>query len=250
MRLPYFTDAFLIQVRAVAAEEFCTRYTKEVPWVNLLPGAQTGIRESQIEVVDLPELISQPDARTEADGANAITLYEHLRMLTPVQASDERLWACLAHTKYWRYSCVRWRGGSAKSFDTIETRWFFRGSAMERLARNSIARLWWGAHATVLPGTSDPYRLTRFLFSNTDIQFHYMERLLGKSRCVLHTALDFTERNLPRIRRRRSVGEWAGETGKLLNRVGGVLQLDALNEAEVEEILESYLKRLYQENQV
>lgn len=170
-------------------------------------------------------------------------------MLTPVQASDERLWSCLAHTIYWRYTRVRWQGGSADHFDSVETRWFFKGSSMERLARNGMARLWWSAHATVLPEAPEPYRLTRVLFRNTDIQFHYMERLFGKNKCVLHTALDYAERNLPRIRPRKSLGVWANETGKLINRVGGVLQLDALTAAEVEELLEKYLQELYRRNQ-
>jgi hypothetical protein len=245
MMLPYFSEEFLSRVRATAEREHRARYSQEETWIHSLPAATAGIRESQIEIVELPELVCELDARTESDAANAIALYERLRMLTPVQASDERLWSCLAHTTYWRYARVRWQGGSAENFDSVETRWFFKGSSMERLARNSIARLWWGACATVVPNAADPYRLTRVLFSNTDIQFHYMERLFGKNKCVLHTALDYTERNLARIRPRKSVGAWANETGKLINRVGGVLQLDALSEAEVEEILETFLQRLY-----
>jgi hypothetical protein len=248
MMLPYFSEEFLSGVRAIAEREHRARYGQEEAWVHSLPAATSGIRESQIEIVELPELVCEPDARTESDAANAIALYERLRMLTPVQASDERLWSCLAHTFYWRYARVRWQGGSAENFDSVETRWFFKGSSMERLARNSIARLWWGAYATVLPDASDPYRLTRVLFSNTDIQFHYMERLFGKNKCVLHTALDYTDRNLARIRPRKSVGAWANETGKLINRVGGVLQLDALSASEVEEILEVFLQRLYRQN--
>ena|SRR2546429_441875 len=248
MLLPYFSEDFLATIRVTAEREYRTRYSQDEPWVRSLPGTASGIRESQVEVVELPELVCEPNARTESDADNAIALYERLKMLTPVQASDERLWACLAHTTYWRYVRVRWQSGSAESFGTVETRWFFKGSSMERLARNGIARLWWGAYATVLPEAPEPYRLTRVLFSNTDIQFHYMERLFGKNKCVLHTALDYTERNLARIRPRKSLGAWAGETGKLINRVGGVLQLDALNESEVEEILENFLQRLYQQN--
>lgn len=246
--LPYFTGDFLADVRAIATREHRARYSQEEPWVPSLPSAASGIRESQIQLIELPELVCEPGARTESDAANAIALYQRLRMLTPVQASDERLWSCLAHTTYWRYACARWQGGLAESFDSVETRWFFKGSSMERLARNAIARLWWGAYATILPDEADPYRLTRVLFSNTDIQFHYMERLFGKNRTVLHTALDYTERNLPRIRPRKSVGAWANETGKLINRVGGVLQLDALSAPEVGEILENYLQRLYRQN--
>lgn len=244
MRLPYLTEDFLQAVRSTASTEHERRYGQTEPWIRELAGAQSGIRESQIEIAELPELLCAPDARAESDADNGIALYDRLKMLSPVQASDERLWACLTHTHYWRYMGLRWRNES-DSWDKTERRWFFKGSAMERLARNGVARLWWGAYATVLPEADDPYRLTRVLFSNSDIQFHYMERLFGKNRCVLHTALGYTERNLPRIRRRKSVGAWAGETGKLINRVGGVLQLDALSAVEVEELLENYLQEIY-----
>jgi hypothetical protein len=245
MKLTYFTSDFLISVRDIAAREHRVRYSENDPWVFSLAGASSGIRESMIEVSELPELISDSDSRTEHDAANSISLFEQLRMLTPVQATDERLWACLAHTYYWRYSCIRWRGGTAEKFESVEKHWFLPGSSMERLARNSIARLWWGAYATVVDDAIDPYKLTRILFSNTDIQQSYMERLFCKNRVVMHTALEFTQRNAGRIRYRKSLGDWAKETGKLLNRVGGVLQLDAFTSDDVEELLENYLCSLY-----
>lgn len=244
-RLPYLSEDFLQVVRSVAVREHGRRYSQAEPWIREVQGAESGIRESQIEVVELPELSCEPDARTETDAENGIALYERLKMLSPVQASDERLWACLTHTHYWRYMCARWPRGNEDSFESVETRWFFKGSSMERLARNGLARLWWGAYATVLPDKPEPYRLTRVLFQNTEIQFGYMERLFGKNRCVLHTALDFTERNAPRIKPRQSLSDWARETGKLINRVGGVLQLDALSAGDVEEILENHLQELY-----
>ena len=250
MRLPYLTEDFLQTVRSTAASEHGRRYSLAEPWIREVRGAQSGIRESQIEVVELPELSCEADARTESDAANGIALYERLKMLSPVQASDERLWACLTHTHYWRYMCERWPRGNEDSFESVETRWFFKGSSMERLARNGLARLWWGAYATVIPDVPEPYRLTRVLFLNTEIQFGYMERLFGKNRCVLHTALEFIVQNAPRIKPRRSLSDWARETGKLINRVGGVLQLDALSAADVEEILEKYLQDLYRQNQM
>ncbi|MGH8046268.1 MAG: DUF6339 family protein [Chthoniobacterales bacterium] len=249
MRLPYLTEEFLQAVRSAALSEHGTRYSQPESWVRELPGAQSGIRESQIEVVELPELPCESDARTESDAANAIALYERLKGLSPVQASDERLWACLSHTHYWRYMCTRWPRGHDDSFESIETRWFFKGNSMERLARNGLARLWWGAYATVQSENPDPYHLTRILFQNTEIQFAYMERLLGKNRCVLHTTLDFIERNAPRIRLRQSSSDWARDTSKLINRVGGVLQLDALSDSDVVAILESHLLDLYRRQQ-
>lgn len=199
-RLPYFTEALLQVVRDVASREYRSNYDRSEPWVRELPAAVSGIRESQVDVVELPELPCEPDARTESDGANAIALYERLKVLSPVQASDERLWACLCHTTYWSYMRTRWPRGADSTFESVETRWFFKGSSMERLARNGLARLWWGAYATVIKDSDEPYRLTHTLFENTEIQFGYMERLFGKSRAVLHSALDFTDRNRTRIR--------------------------------------------------
>jgi hypothetical protein len=244
-RLRYFTEEFLQNVRDVASREYATRYSRADAWVPELPGAATGIRESQIEVVELPELPCEAEARTASDGANAIALYERLKALSPVQASDERLWACLSHTHYWTYMQTRWPRGADNTFESVQTRWFFKGNSMERLARHGLARLWWGAYATVLRDSAEPYRLTYTLFENTEIQFGYMERLFGKSRTILHSALDFTDRNRTRITRRQSLSDWARETGKLINRVGGVLQLDALSPGEVGEILERHLQDIY-----
>jgi hypothetical protein len=245
MRLSYFSEDFLQLVRRTASAEHETRYESPTPWVHTLQGSRTGIRESQIETIDLPVLTCEPETRTESDAANSIALYERLKKLTPVQASDERLWAHLTHTYYWEYMRTRWPRSRDDSFESIETRWFFKGSAMERLARNGLARLWWGSHATVLPGTPDPYRLTRVLFKNTEVQFGYMERLIGKNRCVLHTCLNFIELNQSRITNCLSLSDWARGTGKMLNSIGGVLQLDALKAAEVEKILEDFLAELY-----
>lgn len=246
MRLQYLTEDFLQIVRSTAANEHGPRYSRPDSWLHELLGARSGIRESQIEVTDLPVLPCEPDARTESDAANSIALYERLKMLTPVQASDERLWTCLTHSHYWEYMRARWPRASEDSFESIETRWFFKGSAMERLARNGLARLWWGAYATVLPDAPDPYRLTRILFKNTEVQFGYMERLFGKNRCVLHTALDFIELNSSRIKNCSSLSDWARDTGKIINSVGGVLQLDALEPSEVRSILEDWLRRAHE----
>lgn len=245
MNLPYFSEDFLQLVRSKARANHVSLYGSLTPWVPSLTESRVGIRQSQIELVDFPLLTCEPGTRTESDAANSVALYERLKSLTPVQASDERLWACLAHVHYWDYMQIRWPRGSGDSFESIETRFFFKGNAMERLARNGLARLWWGAYATVLPDSQDPYQHTRVLFRNTEIQFGYMERLIGKNRCVLHSCLSFTDKNSSRITNCVSLSDWARETGKLLNSVGGALQLDGLTAEEVDQILETFLSDLY-----
>ena len=143
MFLPYFTEDFLAIVRGVAEREYQARYRQDDPWVRLLPGAALGIRESQVEVVDLPELFCEPTARTESDADNAIALYEQLKILTPVQASDQRLWACLAHTDVLEvpaYSLARrFSRGFRKCRDTFVFQGQFNGKIGPERNRSALA---------------------------------------------------------------------------------------------------------------
>ena len=86
----------------------------------------------------------------DVDFENCKILYTRLNFLTPRQAADERLWAGLCHGVFYDY--VRRRN----SYDTqkipadvdnavkyIKNRFFFNGSGVEPLMKNSLARCWW-----------------------------------------------------------------------------------------------------------
>jgi len=49
-----------------------------------------------------------PDGSEKRDLENTQLIYEDLKALTPIQATDERLWAYLAHGPYWEYMTRRW----------------------------------------------------------------------------------------------------------------------------------------------
>ena len=236
MKPHYFTEKFLEDVRSNAKSK-PEKYKGEA-WVAELPGSGIGILPAGIDCDELPEL-TIGDGKPEYDGLNARILFSALRNLTPVQASDERFWACLTHTTYFSYVCKRW--GSEKD-TVISSRWFLVGSGMERLARNGLARLWWAGYATF--DENSKFELTDILFKVQDTQNALMERLYSKNFLVLRTFLKFLRTFDVRIQRLQGIGygEWIKSAAKKLNLQGGVLGLDFLNDVEIMTFLEIFLE--------
>jgi hypothetical protein len=131
------------------------------------------------------------------DAGNAVVLHQQLQGLTPLQASDKRLWVWLSHVRFLEY--VRERHLADKEgedlFQRIRARCFIEGTDSRALMRNSIARLWWGAELTHQRGARDPYELTRILFFRQEYVKNLLERNFGRSRRVLCDVLRFFEEN-------------------------------------------------------
>jgi hypothetical protein len=65
-------------------------------------------RVSRIEVVQPPDLDSFAEDKLDAEAGRSV--FQWLSNLTPVQASDERLWVLLTHRYFARYVQKRWGG--------------------------------------------------------------------------------------------------------------------------------------------
>ncbi len=74
-----------------------------------------------------------------------------LPSLTPLQASDQRLWAYFPHVSHWRYMRKRWPveqyvakdRSNDKYKDYMNQRYLYMADRSRSLLRNGIARLWW-----------------------------------------------------------------------------------------------------------
>ncbi len=99
-----------------------------------------------------PELLdSTGGATTQSDGDCAVKLHRYLSGLSRAQAAEERLWACLAHTRFHDYCRERWLTGADRNLKaTVMNRWFMAGGRTG-IVRNALARLWWGAELTRAP---------------------------------------------------------------------------------------------------
>ena len=139
--------------------------------------------DTGIEVADYQLISGGP----ETDFQNAKIVFEAFKnKLNPVQASDLRLWAYLAHVQHWEYMSHRWKidipdeeddEGSEerkkspreKMIDRVKTRYFFGDSRGKAFVRQGIARLYWSAYLTYDDTNDNPYEYTEFFLSKQDI---------------------------------------------------------------------------------
>ena len=91
----------------------------------------------------------------EAD--NIKTLYLNMIGLNDSFAGDERLWAGLAHTFYYRYMLERWPDTDP---DKILDHFFFNNDMQRSYLRNGLARLWWfGRMLYDANDTENPFKM-------------------------------------------------------------------------------------------
>lgn len=148
---------------------------------------------------------------SQPDFENARLLFEYYRHLTPIQASDPRLWGFLCHRTHRRYVQERWSDLekllTPNTDEALETagryvleKWF-TGSGARSLRRNSLAGLWWPTYLTAMPSdgwsqdydflhADDEYCYTRMLFEKTDLQLNLLDRRTGWSRKILLPILE------------------------------------------------------------
>lgn len=191
--------------------------------------------DTGIEVPDYELVIGGP----ETDFQNAKILFEAFKgKLNPVQASDLRLWAYLAHVQHWDYMCNRWKINvpdedeepddgektlREKAIERVKNRYFF-GSLSKDRVRHGIARLYWSVYLTYDEDNDNPYEYTELLFSDQDILVNIGERSYGRNRTIALAAMKELKQhpNLSRDDKRLFFAK--------LNQAGAITVLDFLDE--------------------
>lgn len=211
------------------------RYNSKDKWIDSYfeeKGLSNFCFNTGIMVPDVELIIG--DSKT--DCKNAVRIYDAFKeKLNPVQASDIRLWAFLAHSVYWDYMRERWSINIAfeededyiekdKIVSRIGTRYFYEASKGKAFVRQGIARLYWSAYLTYdVENTNNPYELTEFFLSKQDIFAVSTERSLARNKALLLAALRVLKeygdlkRNVIRQYFLR------------LNQAGGIIVLDSLS---------------------
>ncbi len=247
MNLNYFTDRFLVTLRHAVPVNL-PKYTSAETWIAAYAGAQRYAWETGVEVSDLPPLMPPDDEGTH-DAENAIRLHRATAMLTPVQAMDERLWACLSHCVWWEYMVQRWSpnvGNPGRAAKFVIRRYFLESRGLRGLATNGLSRLWWAGHLTHDPARDDPYELTRVLMGKADIATGLLERSIGKNRHLLSHVLQFLRDHMSEIELKwKSIGGPGRAVQQMvrdMNRRGGVVLLDAEDRDGIYRILQSAME--------
>ncbi len=170
----------------------------------------------------------------KSDLDNSIVIFEQIK-LTPIQASDQRLWTYLTHVQFWDYMRERWPVEKSKKnkIKFIASRYFLRGLNLENLVRNGISRLWWYAYLTHDGTKSDKYELTKVLLSRADLTVGVTERALGSNSNILRALLEFLKENADILNSQDKTRQLLVN----LNLVGGVKNLPFLEVEEIKELL-------------
>jgi hypothetical protein len=166
---------------------------------------------------------------------NGKALYESLP-ITPLQASDERLWVFLTHVTFKKYMLELRPIDEKSTGKFIKTHYFVPSAKF--LFLNDISLLWWMFHFSVKPeNKKDPYLLTRELFSMADYTRHLFGGKIGRARGVRHGVLSFVVNNQDVFKEYKAFK--IRFILRMLNQTAGNILISLLGEDEIYEILEN-----------
>jgi hypothetical protein len=231
MKLRFLPDSLLATLKRRIPENLKKYGESDKAWLEAYVAAADlpGLAESGIEIADWPLLINASGEHI-SDSDAAEKLHGCLRQLTPVQASDERLWAYLCHVEpFYGYVRARWlKGDREQKESVINRRFFFENRGLGGTAKNALARLWWCGYLTCEEGAKDPYMYTRMLMQYADTPVGLLERCLGKNPDIVRQVSRYVFENAMRWPDRSHTIQ---KVIRSINSAGGAMVLDALSDS-------------------
>ncbi len=175
----------------------------------------------------------------EDDYINTITLYgQYKDRISAHMATKHLLWSALCHETFYPYVVKRWSilGNPAEHC-------FASKSSRNQLTyANAISRLWWTGFLTYEEDkrNTDPWQLTRVIFTAQQIQKDLFDQPFSKNRTVVKGLL----KALRRIQDKRgdaATNQFRECCNSYFNHYGVVTIVDTLSAEEIEEIAYKYM---------
>lgn len=129
-------------------------------WLREKLGKDPFVEVSALEFDDI-ELKVNPDKPSSDDVFNIKLLYLKMKELNDSFASDERLWAGLAHTVFYDYMLKRWPNYFEK--EDLLNHFFFKLGKPRCYLVNSLSRLWWLGRKTYLSSIEDNWLILDYI---------------------------------------------------------------------------------------
>jgi hypothetical protein len=245
LKLLFITDETLMDLRTNYDAYKTNYYKADHNWFDEYFKEEGRVLESSISF-EMP-ILNMDEDYSISDRENVKTVYEALKHLTVSQATQERLWAGLAHLQFRDFSFYRLKNELQGENDTrINTALFFKNGNKRSLFVHILARLWWLGYMTYdETNTENPYWLTEFFcekdFSARSVVFFSSNFTSNPNitKGILRSLIKL-QKNGVSIKRDHFV-----QANKYLNVVGGAMVLDMLTTDEVENMIDKYLAKYY-----
>ena len=202
------------------------------------------LENPQILVPNTIELV-MPEAGNNHDCDNCKIVFEALKDMNPIQATDYRIWVYLTHTSFWPYMRKRRpveKQPYNKRKEYIARHWFVDGISTKNILRNDISSFWWCGYLTYDKNRKDPYELTNELYSMLDYTRHLLPGKQGRNRRFVYAILEFV------IENKHLFSSCKEEKVRLLmkrsNYISGYRVLASLSKKEIKSIFESYVDEI------
>lgn len=211
-------------------------------WMEEICGEYPFIEIGEVEKFELADL-SLP--KGEVDAENSKIVYSKLRkIISPSQASDERLWAGLCNGTFYSYLKERWgyngeiKGEEESNVGNIISRFFFSSGGLRRgIYRNTLSKCWWVGYNLYdtkenhfwridALGTNDFSSKVSDIFASNNFSSN-IDIMDG----ILKALLYYKNQGIRIIER-----EHIRPSTQLLNAIGGAVVLDGLGSDEIADI--------------
>lgn len=217
-------------------------------WVYDYFGDENPFLEYKQEVGEIKLNMSAERPET-TDTENAKILYLALKDVDNSQASDERLWAGLAHGQLWEFMIYRCKLSETKiTADSIKSNFFFKQNPRRAVIVNTIARLWWVGRLTYDENNKeDPFYALKYFETDfgTKVLTLFSSNFTNNPKVTL--ALIKAILDIEKVDEKISRQEYQALI-RYLNMIGGTLILDYLSEDEIKEKLKKYFNTILKPN--
>ena len=183
-----------------------------------------------------------PEKGNSHDIDNCKIIYEALRDMDPIQATDYRIWVYLTHVPFWSYMRKRRpveKQPEGKKSEYIIRHWFVDGISAKNLLRNDISSFWWCGYLTYDKRRKNPYELTEELYSMLDYTRHLLPGKQVRNREFVHALLEFVIENTALFSTHKE--EKVRFLMRKFNYISGYKILASLNKEEIKSIFQSYV---------
>lgn len=249
--LKYFSGGAVEQLYR-SVEQHLNWYYSPSDQASFIGSLRDTIRESRRRDTTLKNVLETGHEPSQDDATNAMILYGQtsLKDLQPQEAADERLWVYLCHMDSPQYVAGRWlkdRPADDKLASARVRNHFFARNNRAIIRDNGLSRLWWLGCIAYEASPDDPRKFLEIILHRQDLRSALIERpSVSMNLRVLRAVYGVMEEHWD------SAKQSADSTGKAsslfsrevfrdwmirLNRRGGVVLLDALDDQELAKLV-------------